>query len=133
MKGAGREEVGAVGHTPGPWQRGEYDDFLGYDCMTGGIRVGPVVLDANRYGQRRSYDEKPWDRERMEADASLIAAAPDLLAACEGCADLLRMLDRLGFVPGGYSPDGALADAEAAIAKARGQTNDVTPTEKPTV
>ena len=48
--------------------------------MTGGIQAGPALLDAADYGQmgrRAAHDQ--WDRERMEADADLIAAAPELL------------------------------------------------------
>jgi hypothetical protein len=68
-------------HTPGPWVLGEYDEHMGYDCMTGGVRAGPVVLDGFDYGQRTCADIEPVALERMIADAHLIAAAPDLLKA----------------------------------------------------
>lgn len=68
-------------HTPGPWVVGEWSETLGYDCMTAGVRVGPVVLDGADYGQRRCQPIQPEDKTRLLADARLIAAAPDLLAA----------------------------------------------------
>jgi hypothetical protein len=74
-----------MSHTPGPWSVGKYDDTLGYDCMTGGISVGPVVLDGADYGQKRCGDIEPDALARMQADARLIAASPDLLDALKLC------------------------------------------------
>lgn len=68
-------------HTPGPWKLGEFDEHLGYYCMTGGIRSGPAVLDGSDYGQKRCAEIAPEVKARMLADAALISAAPDLLAA----------------------------------------------------
>ena len=68
-------------HTPGPWNLREFDEHLGYDCMTGGIRSGPAVLDGSDYGQKRCAEIEPEAKARMLADAALIAAAPDLLVA----------------------------------------------------
>lgn len=65
------------------WELGEYDEHLGYDCMTGGVRAGPVVLDGNNYGQRACQPITDEQLARMMKDARLIAAAPDLLAALE--------------------------------------------------
>jgi len=103
-------------HTPGPWISGEYDDSCGYDCMTGGISIGPrgngpVHLDGANYGQERCKAIKPEALERMEADARLIAAAPDLLEALKGLVDLAH--------EAGFPCD----KAEAAIAKATGEVN----------
>ncbi len=67
--------------TPGPWLVGEYDEHLGYDCMTGGVRAGPVCLDGNNYGQKNCTPLEPEALARMMADAHLIAAAPQLLEA----------------------------------------------------
>lgn len=100
-------------HMPGPWVRREYSEHLGYDCMTGGIRVGPVVLDGSDYGQKRCTPIEPRSLARMEADAKLIAAAPDMLAVLE------LILD------GNHDIEGGLLEeherlARAAITKATG-------------
>lgn len=73
-----------IRHTPGPWELGEYEDALGYDCMTGGVKVGPVYLDGAQYGQKTCAEIEADQLARMMADARLIAAAPDLLEALEG-------------------------------------------------
>jgi hypothetical protein len=70
-------------HTPGPWQLGEYDEHLGYDCMTGGIRVGNICLDGADYGQKRCTPIEPDALQRMTSDARLIAAAPALLSIAQ--------------------------------------------------
>lgn len=49
-----------------------------------------------------------------EANARLIAAAPELLEACESAANLLRKL-------GGHNHDPEYSELLAAIAKAKGQ------------
>jgi hypothetical protein len=83
-------------HTPGPWRAGYYDDSSGYDCMTGGISIGPnaagpIHLDGQHYGQKRCNAIERGSMERMLADAQLIAAAPEMLATLkrlkEMCAD----------------------------------------------
>ena len=75
-------------HTPGPWKLEPYDSCLaGDDFQWGGIWAGPVMLDGIDYGQPAYATIKPETLERMEADARLIAAAPDLLDA------LLMVLD----------------------------------------
>jgi hypothetical protein len=65
------------GHTSGPWLVEEYDEYGGYDCMSGGIKAGPIYLDAANYGQT----DRTIVPEQMIADARLIAAAPELLEA----------------------------------------------------
>lgn len=113
-------------HTPGPWISGEYDDTCGYDCMTGGISIGPrgngpVHLDGANYGQERCKAIKPEALERMEADARLIAAAPDLLEALSGLhADVMDYI-RLNNLGG--ENNHWLVIARAAIAKATGEVN----------
>lgn len=76
--------------TPGPWIVGEYSDALGYDGMTGGICVGPVVLDGRDYGQDPCEPISPEALAQMQSDAHLIAAARDLLAACKQAEELIR-------------------------------------------
>lgn len=59
--------------TPADWEVGEYSDTLGYDCMTGGIRVGPLILDGKEYDQQCCAQENEVPPERMISDANLIA------------------------------------------------------------
>ena len=85
-------------HTPGPWVVGNVGEVV-----AGGITLADV------YG----------DEEQADADAYLIAAAPDLLEACEMLAEAQRRADageRDGF---GCYVD-AVDMARAAIAKAKG-------------
>jgi len=99
-----------VKHTPGPWKvKDELPD--------GDIYILPESrVDGNSIC--RMDDDAP---EQMLANAALIAAAPDLLAACEGMIDLCKtlLLKDCGF----YSPDnnGYIQTARWAIAKAKGE------------
>lgn len=79
-------------HTPGPWASTEVDESGGYDCLTAGIRVfakrdGETLaeLDMRHYGQGScspiSHDSPGF--QQFLANARLIAAAPNLLAALE--------------------------------------------------
>jgi hypothetical protein len=82
--------------------------------MTSAITVGPATLDGADYGQDRCQDMTVEQRARMEADAALIAAAPDLLAALKWT--LRNFLDDL-------DEDGELYKAaHAAITKAEGRS-----------
>ena len=56
-------------YTPGPWIDNYFDDTQ--ICINSGYELVAVVY---------SYDEK---KEEGNANARLIAAAPDLLAACK--------------------------------------------------
>lgn len=96
-------------HTPGPWKLGKYDECGGYDCMTAGIKCGPALLDGKDYGQVTCSPMKPDAASQMQADARLIAAAPDLLAALEYWFDSKA------------TPGEIARRARAAIAKARGE------------
>lgn len=106
-------------HTPGPWRVGEYDDYLGYDCMTGGVRAGPVVLDGGSYGQKSCLPIEPAQLDRLMADARLIAAAPELLEALRlSLAWLPAAADHPSATVAVYEAQEA---ARAAIAKATGE------------
>lgn len=103
-------------HTPGPWVRdavnSEYmhDIILGYDVPG----WGRPVLVATCFGENRADDINMND---AAANARLIAAAPDLLAACQLLADWDASpnddndVERLS---------NAASAARAAIAKATG-------------
>ena len=96
-------------HTPGPWtariQKNKSHADLGWIIEHSNGRIGWASLayaDTNR--------EAGADDPSREANARLIAAAPDLLAALEG---VLRVADRATV---------EFDAARAAIAKARGQS-----------
>ena len=89
------------GHTPGPW-KWEDDNHVLW------AQGGKKVIDAAPY-------EGMWlAGENEEADARLIAAAPDLLEALQDC------LENTG---GGWISAGVIDRARAAIAKATGTTD----------
>jgi hypothetical protein len=91
-------------HTPGPWHT-EFNVYGGYDCMTDAWDIKDatdasiVAVDLADYGQ--PYNDRPWRSEVAEANARLIAAAPELLEALrilyEETADYIR-INNLGDV-----------------------------------
>ena len=99
MGGKGRERQGG-GHTPGPW-RTEYDSDQAVTLLVGA-------------GGTRLAELLSWN----DADDRLIAAAPDLLAACE------RALAWMPAIRGIEGDAGALLTViealDEAIAKATG-------------
>jgi hypothetical protein len=92
-------------HAPGPWDV-EYFDY-GEEIWFGGEGcgtwyVGPCVLGG--------AGNDPEEKAIMDATARLIAAAPELLAACKACE---TFADSDGMVNG--------INVRAAIAKAEGR------------
>jgi hypothetical protein len=87
-------------HTPGPWHIEQADPDLPPYVVSD--VTGLVVCDL------------VGPPDRTEANATLIAAAPDLLAACKGAATYFATKKRAGTVP-------ILADLIWAIAKAEGR------------
>jgi hypothetical protein len=102
-------------HTPGPWKlvrlgRNLYVESDGPQAVDG---RGPFVCDMQ-------IDEcaKPF-RDSVEADANLIAAAPELLEALTGIIEIgKRDMTNQKY-------DGYFKSAQAAIAKAKGQNVQV--------
>ncbi len=79
-------------HTPGPWIVGISEDFSGWPMF-----------------RLRDMENSDPNAREAQANARLIAAAPDLLAACESALALL----------GNPGDDGPVSTAlRAAIAKA---------------
>ena len=98
-------------HTPGPWAVREHwsDD--------GAFEVYPTRGGAPSYGQWSALAEVPEygkeDSPEAEANAHLIAAAPDLLEALQ---EIVNAADGDGW----NQLDAGLKKARAAIAKATG-------------
>ena len=91
-------------HTPGPWKR-EYDAEA--DIVSGERDSGCTIATV-------------WpDNSEYEANANLIAAAPDLLEAIETVISYNRDI-RDGKL--NYRPQDHIDVLEAAIAKAKGPT-----------
>lgn len=102
-------------HTPGPWQI---------------ERKGPLIIKSIGPCEPDEYAGAAW-LEVSEADALLIAAAPDLLEALRDSLIMLARLKRHCRIVdnAGYTPDGRMLSltcvedaANAAIAKAEGRT-----------
>ena len=100
-------------HTPGPWSIYTVPTSCGICHQVGpfpGKRDGDAPRHACLYADYPS-SENPSDKE-LEANARLIATAPELLVALE------RIESDLGHEPEMYSD--ILSIARAAIAKAKG-------------
>jgi len=92
-------------HTPGPWIM-EWEGN-GYICPQG--REDSIACTANR--PLDEDGESPWTQEEEEANARLIAAAPELLEALR---EVVKFIDTTTHV----GSQEALDAARAAIAKA---------------
>lgn len=95
-------------HTPGPWQS--------FGASTG--KRAPVgVLDGKRNIRIADVGDRGQIVKEIDANARLIAAAPDLLAFAR---EFVRCCDASVRNPGkeGYWFDTAYNEAKAAIAKA---------------
>lgn len=98
-----------VQHTPGPWVAGGLYSIVG-DLQRGGpnregVPVAPLVA-------------RVAERHERAANAFLIAAAPELLAALGDAEPLIRMVtEQTGDVAHGR----LLAAVQSAIAKAKGE------------
>jgi hypothetical protein len=91
-------------HTPGPWKEDAWVGTDPYDDPDGPfVEVGNVRWSPNKVDVPAAIEQT--------ANARLIAAAPELLEACEG---LLNALPSATTHP-------AIKAARAAIAKAKGE------------
>jgi hypothetical protein len=101
-------------HTPGPWQFNEYPHYTDFTIWGGGGAF-PVVTE---------FDDR-GDHTVTTANARLIAAAPDLLAALQRAEALLRIACNPGidknFTLCTSSCQWAANEARAALAKAQGE------------
>lgn len=99
-------------HTPGPWRVGRPGPN---GCQTIGTHGGLMVAMV-----AHSLNDPPPHREQAIGNASLLAAAPDLLEALRGLVNALEMEPGprgvMDLVPG------AIEKARAAIARAEGRS-----------
>jgi len=105
-----------IGHTPGPWsyRQSEYDDWGTVRSASGGFICqahDPDIWSGEQLARHRAAKTDPW-----EANARLIAAAPELLEA-------LRNLADRHFLNGGSLTEPAYLAAKAAIRKATEQSS----------
>jgi hypothetical protein len=104
-------------HTPGPWEAERVYITIQDPTMRITANNGELYVAEAAYSPTQRTDSiHVKDPDEMRANARLIAAAPELLEALQGCCELLAHIEPE--VRGGYSPDGAYARARAAIAKA---------------
>lgn len=100
-------------HTPGPW---EY--LYAGKCNEPHTVMGPASGD----GSRTSIAHSAWTRPCDEANMRLIAAAPDLLAACEASLALLTKYGEGRFACAAFESERKLIhQLRTAIAKAKGR------------
>lgn len=90
-------------HTPGPWTQGW--SKTGIDCVWIDGKVEPVI---------GMGDDDDWIDCGTEANARLIAAAPELLEALQ---EIVAAADGAGWA----QLDATLANARAVIPKATGK------------
>lgn len=107
-----------MAHTPGPWVVRDGQPF---------VIVGPIGYAlAICYNQEGMNGEPVYDRA---ANARLIAAAPDLLAACEAARDWLRAWFRVVTLEHfqdaeALDLDGLMGQLNSTIARARGEEDE---------
>ena len=106
-------------HTPGPWQLYTIDGVPRRQClMVGGGRGGDLVV------ARMRTDYAAATLETLEANARLIAAAPDLLDALMKATILLKhACDDADALESQFAVETA-DEMTAAITKAIGETQE---------
>ena len=104
-----------MSHTPGPWK------ILRHDLGDEEIFVVPVEIRGGNGKLIVAYDgglaplEQEWIVEEIEANASLIAAAPEMLAILE------ELRESASYWSEYDVPLGIVERIESAIRKARGE------------
>lgn len=112
-----------VAHTPGPWRWFKPAGSNGWLEVEGSYADGR----ANEYGGPMVCSLYCGDRPTIEADARLIAAAPELLAALTKAVDTIRAFHGIGLGPAEanvwslYQASPEMRQINAAIAKAAGR------------
>ncbi len=108
--------MGETKHTPGPWKTA-YSIDSGFEVRGG----DPLQIVALMPGSAQEWDgfrmHKSECHDLCKADSRLIAAAPDLLEACENIKSYLSHGE--GDEPNGLRLISAIELLNAAIAKAK--------------
>ena len=99
-----------IKHAPGPWRRGEYEQIID--------ATGRIISVAHGVSVPSGPGHPLWDE--AEANARLIAAAPDFLALLEEVVDHVGVVKvGLGLAPNGLPVTGDMRQrVREAIAKA---------------
>lgn len=106
-------------HTPGPW---EARKGAGWYVARPRYREATLAVGMDYVTLVTSPSETPWnDDVESEANARLIAAAPELLKALEGITEEVR---NVGYSPAIEHLGPWVNQAIAAIAKAKGEAYD---------
>jgi hypothetical protein len=91
-------------HTPGPWKAERHG------------ACGAFIIDGEHWQDVGIASVNRYDRHDVEANARLIAAAPELLAECERLVKIIKSFP--GEPIGGWYWMNTLSRLEAVIAKA---------------
>lgn len=106
-----------IKHTPGPWAAKK---GVGWYVVRSAHSQDDNFAIAVGSNKTSLVDAPTGDDAEAKANARLIAAAPELLSACEHAMTLLSPFDDAGLSLGLGSD--ALYPIKSAIAKARGET-----------
>jgi hypothetical protein len=105
-----------MSHTPGPWKI-----FDGW----GSSRFSPVIVDSipdvDGKCVANCICHVASSNDVAEANAHLIAAAPDLLEACEAALECMPSLEVRNWPPGFELKKSAIKKCREAIRKAKGE------------
>lgn len=108
-----------MSHTPAPWRAscGKAYTLVTRDSQGKDDRTGNVLIC--RIAGPEDSELRPFNADRWEADARLIAAAPDLLEALERMTGFMEELDM-------NMAHNVIEQARAAIAKAKAKAKGET-------
>lgn len=97
-------------HTPGPWAVSEYKKIV---SQNPNVKAGGI----GHYAHVATIESQP-DHDHLDANAALIAAAPDMFDALSGLVVAIERAAENGIDLTGHV---GLGDAFAAIRKAQGK------------